>query len=121
MSTKTRPKKLHGTTDKIETGCGTLYVTINENPRGVPFEIFVTLGKAGGCPSSQTEAIGRLASLNLRNGLKIEDVTKHLNGIGCHYPDPAEGGATSCADAIARALKEYNKDKEDIVNNEEEA
>lgn len=111
MTTKTRPKKLHGITHKIETGCGTLYVTINDYPEGTPFEVFVTLGKAGGCPSSQTEAIGRLASLILRNGLSVESVSKHLTGIGCHYPASGDKGARSCSDAISMALREHGEEE----------
>ncbi|WP_413877291.1 vitamin B12-dependent ribonucleotide reductase, partial [Albidovulum sp.] len=52
-----RPKALKGWTYQMQTGCGPLYVTVNEDKAGL-FELFTTMGKAGGCASSQCEAIG---------------------------------------------------------------
>ncbi len=105
--TKYRPKTLQGRTIKMETGCGTLYVTINEDQEGF-FELFNTMGKAGGCAASQSEAIGRLVSLAWRNGISTEEIVKQLSGICCHkHIGVGNDKILSCADAIARAINEY--------------
>src|SRR5512142_1187526 len=44
---RSRPDLLRGMTRRIETPLGTAYVTITEDERGQPFEIFISLGKAG--------------------------------------------------------------------------
>jgi ribonucleoside-diphosphate reductase alpha chain len=88
------------------TGCGALYVTINTLGNEF-FELFARGGKAGGCSSSQAEAIGRLVSLAWRNGVSTEDIVMQLSGISCHRGNVTGGdGVSSCADAIARAIKE---------------
>ncbi len=100
-----RPKKIKGETIKMETGCGSLYVTVNYDKQG-PFELFNTMGKAGGCPSSQCEAIGRLASLAWRVGIDTSDIIKSLRGISCHRPMGfGDQKCLSCADAIAKAIQ----------------
>ena len=43
-----RPSMLSGRTMKVESPLGDLYVTINEDDKGKPFEVFCTVGKAGG-------------------------------------------------------------------------
>jgi len=105
---KRRPDVIRGTTRRMKTGCGHLYVTINEDENGKPFEIFTNIGKAGGCASSQAEAMGRLISLALRSNMEPELLIKELKGISCHQPTWAEGGRIlSCSDAIAKALEKY--------------
>jgi ribonucleoside-diphosphate reductase alpha chain len=95
------------------TGCGKMYVTINEDEQGVPFELFNSIGKAGGCASAQSEAIGRLVSLALRSGVNPEVVVKQLKGISCHLPVWQNGmKILSCADAIGKALEMYLQGKQ---------
>lgn len=104
---RARPDRTVGTTERITTGCGHLYVTINEDEEGV-CEIFTQLGKAGGCASSQLDSIGRLCSLALRSGVELEMIKKHLRGIRCPSPTWGKGGqVTSCADAIGIAIEHY--------------
>ena len=113
LKPRARPITTVGTTIKIRTGCGNLYVTINEDEEGV-FELFSSLGKAGGCAASQTEAISRLISLGLRSGLDTKFIIKQLKAIRC--PNPAmtpEGMILSCPDAIAKALGIYLKSRKD--------
>ena len=93
---------IRGGTRLMKTGCGKLYVTINEDENGRPFEVFTNMGKAGGCASSQAEAIGRLISLALRSDIETDEIVKQLKGISCHQPSwHEEGRILSCSDAIA--------------------
>ncbi|MEW6040128.1 MAG: LAGLIDADG family homing endonuclease [Elusimicrobiota bacterium] len=106
-----RPQITHGMTVMIKTGCGKMYVTINEDLNGV-CEIFSQLGKSGGCTASQAEAISRLISLSLRSGILPEEVISQLRGIRCPTPMILSGySVLSCADGIARAIEEYIKEK----------
>jgi ribonucleoside-diphosphate reductase alpha chain len=99
-----RPKVLKGWTYQMQTGCGPLYVTVNQDSTGL-FELFTTMGKAGGCAASQSEAIGRLVSLAWRSGIQARQVVKQLQGISCHSPSGfGENKILSCADAVAKAI-----------------
>jgi ribonucleoside-diphosphate reductase alpha chain len=103
-----RPDITHGTTHRVGTGCGNLYVTINVCDEGKPFEIFTRMGKAGGCAASQSEAIGRLVSLSLRSGIEPDEIVKQLMGISCHMPAWENGNRVlSCSDAISKAIGRY--------------
>jgi len=102
-----RPAVTTGTTTKVTTGCGNLYITINEDEKHLPFEVFMQMGKAGGCAMSQLEAIGRLLSLALRSGIEIHSVIEQLKGIRCPNPSWEKGGRIfSCSDAIARVVEQ---------------
>jgi len=106
-----RPKVLQGKTIKVETGCGNLYVTCNFI-KGEIKEVFCRLGKAGGCGSCQTEALGRLISLALKNDVPVEKVIKNLKGISCHRPTKwGRYKIQSCADATGKAIEIALKDE----------
>jgi ribonucleoside-diphosphate reductase alpha chain len=112
---RARQNVMQGSTRKIRTGCGNLYVTVNEDGEGNLFEIFNQIGKAGGCAASQSEAIGRLASLAFRSGIEPEDVIRQLKGISCHMPVwYQEGKILSCSDAIAKAIEWHLQDKKKV-------
>ncbi len=105
-----RPDVIKGTTRIMKTGCGNIYVTINEDEEGHLFELFTSMGKAGGCAASQSEAIGRLVSLAFRSNIEPDEVIKQLKGIMCHSPTWHEGGRIlSCSDGIANALERYRE------------
>jgi ribonucleoside-diphosphate reductase alpha chain len=113
---KPRPEVIMGTTTKVTTGCGNLYITINQGQDGAFFEVFTQMGKAGGCAASQLEAVGRLISLALRGGVDIKVITEQLKGIRCPSPSWANGKKIfSCADAIARVLEKRAIDQKEIV------
>ena len=100
-----RPREIHGITERVRTGHGNMYITINFDEKQRPFEVFGTLGKAGGCDSAQLEAISRLVSLALRSGINPEEVYNQLRGITCC---PAWDDGTlvrSGPDAVALALE----------------
>ena len=103
-----RPDVINGSTRLMKTGCGNLYVTINQDEEGHLFELFTSMGKAGGCAASQSEAIGRLVSLAFRSNIEPDEVMRQLKGISCHSHVWVEGGKiTSCSDAIAKSLERY--------------
>jgi ribonucleoside-diphosphate reductase alpha chain len=110
-----RPEMLRGRTVKMNSPLGDLYVTINEDESGRPFEVFCTLGKAGGAAMADTEAIGRLASLALRSGIPITAVRDQLRGISC---DRAVGigpnKVLSAPDAVAQAIERYLSEREGV-------
>jgi ribonucleoside-diphosphate reductase alpha chain len=107
LTKRERPKVLQGWTYQMQTGCGPLYVTVNEDSTGL-FELFTTMGKAGGCAASQNEAIGRMVSLAWRSGLQARQVIKQLRGISCHSPSGfGENKVLSCADAVAKAIQSH--------------
>lgn len=104
-----RPDVMHGSTYKMNTAYGHLYVTINEDEYG-PFEVFSQLGKAGGFFGAQTEAICRMISLALRSGISIDNVIDQLKGI--RGPDPVFHNGErilSLPDAIANVLENHLK------------
>ncbi len=105
---KKRPQVLEGKTIKIGTGEGDLYVTINQDEEGIPFELFATMGKSGGFSAVQTEAIGRLISLCFRSGIEPTQIIKQLKGIRGSKPIGfGENRVLSSPDAIAKALEIY--------------
>ena len=118
---KPRPTVVTGTTTKIGTGCGNLYITINEDGEGHPFEVFMQMGKAGGCAASQLEAIGRLVSLAFRASIDVQVIVDQLRGIRCPSPSWEKGGRIfSCADAIARAIEKRLCDKKEAEESPKE-
>ena len=99
-----RPTRVQGVTERIRTGHGNLYITINFDGTGRPFEVFTALGKAGGSDSAQLEAVARLVSMSLRAGVDPEEIVAQLRGI---TDEPVwDNGVLvrSAPDAIAHAL-----------------
>ncbi|MCP4582033.1 MAG: vitamin B12-dependent ribonucleotide reductase [candidate division Zixibacteria bacterium] len=102
-----RPETLHGITEKIRTGFGNLYVTINTH-EGQPFEIFAQIGKSGHDTMADTEAVCRMISLALRTGVPVEKIIEQLKGIGGDAQVFGAGGLVrSMPDAIAQILHKH--------------
>jgi len=107
LTPRKRPSETRGTVSRVNTGCGSLYITVAYDDQGI-CEVFSTLGKSGACASAQLEATCRLISLALRSGVDVASVVKQLRGI--RYPSVAwaEGKSIlSCADAIASVLEKH--------------
>lgn len=107
-----RPDVVQGFTQKVQTGLGAMYLTVNEVD-GQPFEVFATIGKSGRSITAKAEAIGRLVSLALRSGVAVRDVVAQIKGIGGEHPVfRGKGLLLSIPDAIAWVLeKRYLKDE----------
>ncbi len=105
-SMEKRPQFLDGKTYKVRSGCGKLYVTINHCD-GKPYEVFVKSAGNGGCDANNN-AIGRLISIALRNGVELDAITKQLSRVTC--PSAMKNGCDyngkSCADIIGKILRE---------------
>ncbi|RKY34261.1 MAG: ribonucleoside reductase class II [Candidatus Duberdicusella sinuisediminis] len=113
---KPRPEVIIGTTTKITTGCGNLYIILNQDEEGNFFEVFTQMGKAGGCAASQLEAVGRLISLALRGGIDLRVIIEQLKGIRCPSPSWTNGKKIfSCADAIAQVLERRLVDQNSLT------
>jgi len=106
-----RPLKVEGATYRIPTPLGVSFITVNQDPSGNPFEVFITIGKAGSEVSALAEALGRMISTTLRFGNhkpareRAREIMEQLRGIG--------GGRSvgfgpnkirSLPDAVAKAL-----------------
>jgi ribonucleoside-diphosphate reductase alpha chain len=112
---RSRPELLRGATRRIATPLGDLYVTITEDDKGQPFEVFMSLGKAGGALMADVEAVGRLISLALRSGIPLKAIHRQLRGISS---DRAIGlgpnKVMSVPDAVGIALEKYAADKQGV-------
>jgi ribonucleoside-diphosphate reductase alpha chain len=112
---RARPDTLRGTTTRMETPLGTMFVNITEDEKGQPFEVFINLGKAGGAAMADVEAIGRLISLALRSGIPIREVHRQLRGIAS---DRAIGvgpnKVLSVPDAIGMAVENWLRYKQGV-------
>ncbi len=117
LEPRKRPETTVGKTHRVKTGCGKLYVTVNRDQQGV-CEVFVSVGKSGGCIASQNEAMGRLISLSLRAGINLESITRQLVGIRCPNPSFHQGKTVlSCSDGIAHVLEQYTNGEQIVREN----
>lgn len=106
-----RPMKVEGATYRIVTPLGSAFITVNQDANGNPFEVFITIGKAGSEVAAMAEALGRMISTTLRFGNHLppleraKEIVEQLRGIG--------GGRSvgfgpnkirSLPDAVAKAL-----------------
>ena len=102
-----RPPVMRGRTVQANVGCGPLYITLNEDETGKPFEVFFKLGKSGSCQQSYLEALGVAISVGLRYGADPQKFVEKFEGMRCPNPKmrDANGPTTlSCADGISQGL-----------------
>ncbi|WP_424013481.1 adenosylcobalamin-dependent ribonucleoside-diphosphate reductase [Halorubrum xinjiangense] len=109
-----RPDSLNGVTQRVETGYGKLYVTINEDENGLPFELFANIGHSGGYTNSFTEALAKVISTALRSGVDPEEIVDELQGTRSPKVAWDKGEQIqSIPDAIGTALRRYLDDDVD--------
>jgi ribonucleoside-diphosphate reductase alpha chain len=112
---RSRPELLRGNTRRVETPMGTMYVNITEDDKGQPFEVFISLGKAGGALMADVEAIGRLISLALRSGIPLKEVHRQVRGISSdRVVGLGPNKVLSVPDAIGIAIEKWMQDKQGV-------
>ncbi len=112
LNPRLRPEVMSGKTYRIKTGYGNLYVTVNDDDAGAPFEVFATIGKSGGFYQEVSEGICRLISLALRSGIKAGEIIKDLKGIRGPMPVLTNKGTVlSLSDAIGQILEDHARSK----------
>ena len=105
-----RPEVTDGTTIKVDTGCGKIYLTLNVDDEGNPIETFINNGSDGGC-NIMYQGLSRMISLALRSGVPVEEVIDQLQSVNscssCLYKmgkgEKVDGA--SCPDIIGKSLK----------------
>lgn len=104
---KNRPPITFGYTERIQTGCGHMYLTLNHDEEGVPCETFAYCSN-GGC-QGLTEGVSRLISLALRAGVPVEYIVDRLTDVKCPVAvkRQAEIKNKSCPDAMGKALEVF--------------
>ena len=78
-----RPIEMSGVTSKIQTGHGSLYVTMNKDENEQIREVVAWTGKSGACEHAASEAFGRLISTAIQYGVPMSTLVKQLKGIEC--------------------------------------
>jgi ribonucleoside-diphosphate reductase alpha chain len=112
---RSRPDLLRGATRRVETPLGTMYVNITEDDKNQPFEVFISLGKAGGALMADVEAIGRLISLALRSGIPLKEIHRQLRGISSdRVVGLGPNKVMSVPDAIGIAIEKWLQEKQGI-------
>jgi len=103
-----RPDVLYGVTQRIDTGYGKLYVNINEDEHGRPFELFANIGNSGGFTASFTESLAKTISTALRAGVDPDEIASELQGIRSPKVAWDKGEQiNSIPDAIGTAMRRY--------------
>ena len=96
-----RPDSIQGHTVRTKCGCGKLYISLNQHPDGYK-EVFIWLGKSGGCSMSWCDAVARLITFALNSGTPRDKIVRAMKGVRCPSPYIE---ILSCADAIAKVLE----------------
>jgi ribonucleoside-diphosphate reductase alpha chain len=121
-----RQWSLPGITFHCPSGCGTVHCTVNFQ-NGKPVEVYSKSSASGGC-SANMEAIGRLVSIALQDGVSAGRIIDQLCSVRCptamsqkdktHFLVSSTKEniyVRSCSDAIGKAIswamKEYGEKK----------
>ena len=102
-----RPAAVLGITERVRTGHGTMYVTVNFDDDNKPFELFTAIGKAGGSEPAHLEGLSRMVSLCLRSGIDPNAIIYHLSGITSEPMWDSGVLIRSAEDGVAHVLKKH--------------
>ena len=102
-----RPSAMLGITEKVSTGHGTMYVTLNFDDNDKPFELFTAIGKAGGSEPAHLEGLSRMVSLCLRSGIAPNVIIEQLSGITSEPVWDSGVLIRSAEDGVAHVLKRH--------------
>ena len=117
------PDNLPARRFNVETGCGVVRIIVSYDPKTKkPLEVFIEMGKSGGCAYAWAHGIGRLISNQLRSGLPVDGVISQLKNIQCLNPlsravSRKNEKVSSCLDAIAIALRDFSNGISGTNNN----
>jgi len=115
---KETPEKAYGVRLRKKTGCGNIYTKVFSNEHNEPVEVFITLGKAGGCAAAFTEGLARACSLALKYGASLKELEDELMGISCHKQEGiGHNRVLSCIDAVAKSIEDMFGQKVDQKSN----
>jgi ribonucleoside-diphosphate reductase alpha chain len=111
---------------RIRGGCSKICVTTSSIGKNGKFhDVFINLGKGGGCANAWAESVARLASQILQLGGDMQEhIINQLEDIRCPETIITEQGTVkSCSDGIAKVLKHISKsqskkkvDKSHMIN-----
>tara|TARA_Y100000588_G_scaffold49761_1_gene46844 strand:- start:6865 stop:9345 length:2481 start_codon:yes stop_codon:yes gene_type:complete len=126
LTERERPAVISGVTERVRTAQGNMFVTVNFDEDGQPFEVFGTLGKSGGTESAQLEAISRMVSLSLRSGVDPKNIVDQLRGITAEPVWDSGRLVRSAPDAVALVLSRHIEsidrlDSEDFSDGESDS
>lgn len=114
-----RPDVLRSKTKCLRTPCGKMYATLCVDDDGQPAELFLQLGKAGGCVAAWCEIVARLVTKMLRHGIPLSVVIKQMHRQQC-FRGGLEGQQPACLHAVAEWLiDEEHKAKGEVADQAE--
>ncbi len=109
-----RPMTLTGTTYKTDSPIGKMYITINNDEKGQPFEVFINNGKSGSDVMAMADALGRMISFGLRlhspvsQRERMREIVSELSGIGgARSIGFGENRVRSLPDAVSKILARH--------------
>ena len=102
-----RDSTLYGVTERVNTGHGKMYVTVNFDESNKPFELFTAIGKAGGSEPAHLEGLSRMISVILRLGISPDVIIEELNGITSEPVWDDDVLIRSAEDGIAHVLRTH--------------
>ena len=110
-----RPKIRSGFTHEVKTGHGKVYLTVNCDDQGRPMEIFTNGGKNGSVNAANLEAMARLVSIALQEGVEPERLARTIENINdgtiawdkLIETDEKTVPIISVPDAIGKVLRQF--------------